>query len=103
MYLNMVLARLLRNKTSHVSIVQGGFRALHQFLLDAKRLRLLDGHVESKCTECTPSGSSSWVILESLNQLFWNLEYCWENEGGSHFQVRICQGKDEHLSALAFY
>jgi hypothetical protein len=63
MYLNMALARLLRKGTAHVSMVQGGFRSLHRFLLESKRLRLLDGHTESKCVECNPAGTSSWVFL----------------------------------------
>ena len=44
-------------------MVQGGFSALHRFLVDAKRLKLLDGHVENKCIECNPAKFSSWVKL----------------------------------------
>ncbi|KAJ1364617.1 hypothetical protein KIN20_024741 [Parelaphostrongylus tenuis] len=69
-FMNMVIARFLREGTSHVTFAQGGYRGLHNILLESNRLRLINSHDESKCRECrNTSGVSSWKFVGKVKDV----------------------------------
>lgn len=68
-FMYMVLSRFLREGKAHVSFVQGGFKALHTFLSESKRLRSLDGHSDNTCVECGNTPSKSWSLMGKMKEV----------------------------------
>ncbi|VDM59848.1 unnamed protein product [Angiostrongylus costaricensis] len=72
-FMNMLIARFLRNGKRHVTFAEGGYRGLHNILVESNRLRLINSHDELKCRECRiTSAASSWVnkSVDSLVFMF---------------------------------
>ncbi|KAI6204024.1 hypothetical protein M3Y94_00624500 [Aphelenchoides besseyi] len=67
----MVISKFLQQNTSHVSYVDGGYKAIHAMLKETNNLNKLNNHlVPEKCSECTnqrvePSG---WSIMERMRK-----------------------------------
>ncbi|VDO31741.1 unnamed protein product [Haemonchus placei] len=69
-FMNMVIARFLRDGKSHVTFAQGGYRGLHSVLSESNRLRLINSHDESKCRECgNASSGKSWKLVGKMKEV----------------------------------
>ncbi|WKY15899.1 hypothetical protein Q1695_000964 [Nippostrongylus brasiliensis] len=68
-FMNMVIARFLRDGRSHVSFAQGGYHGLHNALIESNR-RLISSHDESKCRECVNAHSGrSWKLVDKMKDV----------------------------------
>ncbi|XP_028405165.1 TBC1 domain family member 23-like [Dendronephthya gigantea] len=65
-YVNMVVANFLQKKTKYTSIAKGGYKALHDILIDDLTHGLTD-HVVSSCIACSPHaatpGNQTWTDM----------------------------------------
>ncbi|ETN87273.1 hypothetical protein NECAME_00132 [Necator americanus] len=69
-FMNMVIARFLRDGKSHVTFAQGGYHGLHMVLSESNRLRLINSHDESKCRECgNASAARSWKLVGKVKEV----------------------------------
>ncbi|CAB3981482.1 Hypothetical predicted protein [Paramuricea clavata] len=56
-YVNMVVANFLQKKTKYISLAKGGYKVLHDMLIDDLANSLAD-HVLSSCIACSPHAST---------------------------------------------
>lgn len=69
-FMNMVIARFLRDGKSHVTFAQGGYHGLHNVLSESNRLRFINSHDETKCRECGNVGSGkSWKLVGKMKEV----------------------------------
>uniref|UniRef100_A0A0K0D2X0 Rab-GAP TBC domain-containing protein n=1 Tax=Angiostrongylus cantonensis TaxID=6313 RepID=A0A0K0D2X0_ANGCA len=67
-FMNMLIARFLRNGKRHVTFAQGGYRGLHNILVESNRLRLINSHDELKCRECRFTSAASTEQAEFIER-----------------------------------
>ncbi|KAL6722433.1 hypothetical protein Aduo_017558 [Ancylostoma duodenale] len=69
-FMNMVIARFLRDGKNHVAFAQGGYRCLHNVLSESNRLRLINCHDESQCRECeNVNAAKSWKLVGKVKEV----------------------------------
>ncbi|EYB92723.1 hypothetical protein Y032_0190g1230 [Ancylostoma ceylanicum] len=69
-FMNMVIARFLRDGKNHVTFAQGGYHCLHNVLSESNRLRLINCHDESQCRECeNVSAAKSWKLVGKVKEV----------------------------------
>ena len=72
-YMMMVISRFLHKNISHISYVDGGYKALHQMLKDTNNLSKLSNHFSvNSCIHCsensTTKESFTWSIMEGMKK-----------------------------------
>ncbi|KHJ97112.1 hypothetical protein OESDEN_02914 [Oesophagostomum dentatum] len=69
-FMNMVIARYLREGKTHVTFAQGGYHGLHSVLAETNRLRLINSHDDSRCCECGNGNSGrSWNLVGKMKEV----------------------------------
>lgn len=69
-FMNMVIARFLRDGRNNITFAQGGYRGLHSVLSESNRLRVVNAHDESRCMECGNANlNRSWNFVEKMKEV----------------------------------
>ncbi|CAI5455937.1 unnamed protein product [Caenorhabditis angaria] len=67
-YMNMVIAQFIQRKLPHVSFVQGGYKKLHNHLMELGKSELLSMHSDETCLVCNNGKvkSKGWGFMSRM-------------------------------------